>query len=327
MSALEREVARIADELLFTHALDVDGRDEIPRAHFDALAAAGLYGIAGPRDAGGLDLDVVAQRRVREVLAGGCLTTAFVWAQHHGAVRCVRDAPTPIRAAWLARLCDGRARAGLALVGLKPGPSELHIERRGDGWVVDGRSPLVTGWGYIDVLLVAARLRSDAGAIAFALVDTARPGLRARPRRLAALNATRTVALDFDGVELGETDVVETATLPAWAAEGEGVRINGVLAIGVAERCARLLESAALHEDAAAARHALDTAADGDELARARADAALLALRAASTLVAARGSVAIDLRDHAQRLAREAIFLLAFGQRPAIKDALLRGLA
>jgi hypothetical protein len=33
------------------------------------------------------------------------------------------------------------------------------------------------------------------------------------------------------------------------------------------------------------------------------------------------------MREHAQRLAREAIFLLAFGQRPAIKQALLRDLA
>jgi hypothetical protein len=74
-------------------------------------------------------------------------------------------------------------------------------------------------------------------------------------------------------------------------------------------------------------RAALDRAADGDELAQARADAALFAARAASYVVAARGSSAIDLREHAQRLAREATFLLAFGQRPAIKRALLEALA
>ncbi len=324
LSDLEGEVARLADELLFANALDVDAQDQIPPGHFDALAAAGLYGIAGPRDAGGLDLDVVTQRRVREVLAGGCLTTAFVWAQHHGAVRCVRAAPAAIRDAWLAPLCDGRSRAGLALSGLLPGPVALRIARRGSGWTVHGTSPMVTGWGYIDVILVAARLEEN--AIAFALVDTARPGLRARRRRLAALDAARTVRLDFDGVALGAADVVETVALPRWAAEGESVRSNGVLAIGVAERCARLSSSAPLRAEVAAARDALDAAADGDELAQARADAALLAMRAASRLVAERGSTAIDLQDHAQRLAREAIFLLAFGQRPAIKQALLRGL-
>jgi alkylation response protein AidB-like acyl-CoA dehydrogenase len=325
LTELQREVARIADKLLFEHALAVDADGEIPPGHFEALAAAGLYGIAGPRDAGGLDLDLVQQRRIREVLAGGCLTTTFVWAQHHGAVWCVREAAAPIREAWLERLCDGRARAGLALAGLLPGPAALSIERRPGGWTIDGSSPMVSGWGYIDVLVVAARPSAD--TIAFALVDTTRPGLRPQPRRLAALDATRTVRLRFDRVEIGEADVVETSALPVWAAEGEGVRVNGALAIGVADRCARLSGSAALHADVAAARHALDTAADGDELAGARADAALLAMRASSRLVAERGSAAVDLGEHAQRLAREAIFLLAFGQRPAIKQALLRGLA
>jgi len=328
LSALEREVARLADDLLFERALDVDARDEIPRGHFDALAAAGLYGIEGPRDAGGLDLDVVTRRRIRERLAGGCLSTAFVWAQHHGAVRCVRAAPAPIRDLWLQRLCSGQARAGLALAGLIPAPAPLlRIERRGLGWALDGSSPMVTGWGYLDVLLVAARVHSEPDAVAFALVDTSLPGLRAQPRRLAACNAARTVQLRFDGVKIGDDDVVETLDLPAWAAAGEGVRLNGVLAIGVAERCARLLASDSLHAEIATARDALDAAADGDELAQVRADAALLAMRAASTLVVARGSAAVDMCEHAQRLAREAIFLLAFGQRPAIKEALLRGLA
>jgi hypothetical protein len=119
---------------------------------------------------------------------------------------------------------------------------------------------------------------------------------------------------------------LRTTALPPWAAEGEGVRLNGALSIGVAERCARLAGEPALLADVAAARDALDIAADGDELARARADATLLAMRASWYLVAQRGSAAVDAREHAQRLAREAIFLLAFGQRPAIKRALLDGL-
>lgn len=318
-------MARIADELLFADALDVDAHGEIPAGHFEALAAEGLYGIAGPADAGGLDLDPLRQRRVREVLAGGCLTTAFVWAQHHAVVRCVRDAGAVVADAWLERLCSGRTRAGLALAGLRPGPPALRIERDGDRWTIAGCSPMVTGWGYLDVLLVAARLPSD--EIAFALVDTAQGGLSAQPRRLAALDASRTVRLRFDGVVVASSAVVRTTSLPAWAAEGESVRVNGALAVGVAERCARIAGSATLLAAVAERRRALDDAADGDDLAQARADASLLAMRAASSLVAARGSAAVDVREHAQRLAREAIFLLAFGQRPAIKEALLRGLA
>jgi alkylation response protein AidB-like acyl-CoA dehydrogenase len=324
--AHQRAAARLADDLLFDAALDVDVSGEIPATHFEALAAAGMYGVCGPIEAGGSDLGPRDQQRVRETLAGGCLTTAFVWAQHHGVVRAVRDGAPAVRDAWLPGLCDGRVRGGLALAGLRPGPASLRISPAGEGrWTIAGSSPMVTGWGYLDVLLVGARVPPD--EIVFALVDTAHPGLRARPRRLAALDASRTVQLTFDDVTIdGETSIVKTTALPAWAAEGEGVRLNGALSIGVAERCARIAEVPSLRADVAAARRALDVAADGEELARARAGASLLAMRAASHLVAQRGSAAVDVREHPQRLAREAIFLLAFGQRPAIKQALLRGL-
>jgi hypothetical protein len=38
------------------------------------------------------------------------------------------------------------------------------------------------------------------------------------------------------------------------------------------------------------------------------------------------GSRAVTVDQHAQRLAREALFLLVFGSRPGIKSALLRRL-
>jgi len=54
----------------------------------------------------------------------------------------------------------------------------------------------------------------------------------------------------------------------------------------------------------------------------ARAAACELALRATAALVVTQGSGAI-LADHdAQRLAREALFLLVFGSRPPIREAL-----
>ncbi len=315
---------RIADDVLFRGAIDVDSSGTIPRSHFDALAAAGLYGIAGPVEAGGWDVDPRAHLRIRETLAGGCLTTAFVWAQHHGVVRCVRSADTAVQEAWLQGLCTGRLRGGLALAGLRPGPVTLRVAAAEDGrWTIAGESPMVTGWGHVDVLLVGARLGAD--EVVFALVDTSHPRLRAQRLRLAALDASATVRLHFDEVVVEESAIVQCTTLPAWLAGGETVRHNGALAIGVAARCARLAGETGLSEQVACCRDALDVAADGDELAQARADASLLAVRAASYLVAARGSAAVDLSEHAQRLAREAIFLLAFGQKPSIKQALLRG--
>jgi alkylation response protein AidB-like acyl-CoA dehydrogenase len=55
----------------------------------------------------------------------------------------------------------------------------------------------------------------------------------------------------------------------------------------------------------------------------ARAAAAELAYRAAGTLVAATGSAAITMSNHAQRLAREAMFTLVAASRPDIRTELV----
>jgi alkylation response protein AidB-like acyl-CoA dehydrogenase len=57
-----------------------------------------------------------------------------------------------------------------------------------------------------------------------------------------------------------------------------------------------------------------------------RARASEFALRAATTLVVSGGGRSISLEHHAQRLAREALFLLVFGQTATIKAAQLHWL-
>ena len=68
-----------------------------------------------------------AALEIIEIIASGCLTTTFVWIQHHGAVRALADAPQPLRDAWLARnSARGEVRAGVAFSGLRrPGPPIL----------------------------------------------------------------------------------------------------------------------------------------------------------------------------------------------------------
>ena len=61
-------------------------------------------------------------------------------------------------------------------------------------------------------------------------------------------------------------------------------------------------------------------------MAEARAAAAELAVRSAAALIAGQGSRSILIEEHAQRLYREAAFLLVFGSRAAIRSSLLRRL-
>ena len=93
--------------------------------------------------------------------------------------------------------------------GAGPDPPLLSATREDGGWRLDGHAPLVTGWGLIDLVQVAVRDVATADApdeeagIVTALLDArAAPGLTARPLALLAADASRTVALRFDGVHL-----------------------------------------------------------------------------------------------------------------------------
>ncbi len=312
---------RLADELLFPAALSTDAADLVPVGNLDALADSGLYGMAAPRDVGGLDLDRASANEVIEALASGCLSTTFVWIQHHNPVRAVATAPPEVRDAWLEPLTRGVVRAGIARAGERAGPPVLTAARTGGGLVLNGEAPWVTGWGLIDVVLVAARDGEDVvrmlmDAEEAATIDVVR-------QRTVAADASGTVTLRFHDHPVPLERVVETEPLDAvLARDPEGLRTNGSLALGVISRCCALIGSSALDVELIEARAELD-AGRPDSLPAARARVAELALRAAGALTVTEGGRGILRDHHAQRLAREALFLLVFGTRPPIRDELL----
>jgi alkylation response protein AidB-like acyl-CoA dehydrogenase len=321
---------QLADDLLFPDAMRVDGLDVLPVSHLDALAAAGLYGAPVPAEAGGLGLDLAATCAVTEELAGGCLATTFVWLQHRSMVMTLAAEGTPavLRDRWLGPACRGEARGGIALTGLMPGPPMLRARPDGDGWRVDGEAPWVTGWGLTDLLLVVARGPDDS-VVSLLLDAAAQPGLTVTRERPAAVNASVTVRLGFDGVLVpGERRTGQVPFDPAESTRPDRLRLNGSLALGLARRCTRLTGPGPLDDEVSACRQRLDDAISGppDAMAQARAAASELAVRAAAALAVQQGSRSVTMDQHVQRLAREAMFLLVFGTRPGIKSALLRRL-
>lgn len=118
MSDLLERAQRLADEILFPAALATDTAARVPEHQLQQLASAGLFGVRGPREFGGLALAPAEFAQLVEGIASGCLTTAFVWIQHHGAVQALAAAPdSPLARGWLADLCAGRRRTGLAIGG------------------------------------------------------------------------------------------------------------------------------------------------------------------------------------------------------------------
>jgi alkylation response protein AidB-like acyl-CoA dehydrogenase len=319
---------RLADELLWPAAQEIDRAATVPPPVLDALADAGLYGLLGPVEMGGVGAGPEVTAAVFEALAGGSLATAFVWVQHHTTVRAITESTNELRYEWLPALCSGRIRSGIAVAALRrPGPPTMVAEADGEGVVVRGFAPWVTGWGLIDVVLVAAR---DGADIVWVLIDaTTGPDLDAQRLSLAAVDSSSTVRLRIDGLAVPASRIVGRQLYSEWrAGEAPGLTRSGFLAIGVAQRCVRLLGEKAgdLSWMVDEARHRL-LAVDRESVVAARVDASLTALRAASALVAAAGGASMEVDHPAQRLAREALFLLVFAQTEEIRRSQLQGLA
>jgi alkylation response protein AidB-like acyl-CoA dehydrogenase len=314
---LENLVKRFSND-----AADVERTETVPSGHFDAIAAAGLYGCFAPVSDGGLGLELVELSAVVEELAAACLATTFVWIQHFRLLAAVTnpEAPAPVRD-LLPRVVSGEIRGGIFLGGQLPGPSKLTATRSDDGWSLNGEANWVSGWGLVEVLVVAARGPDD--TVVTVIIDAVeRPGLTVTPRRLSAINATATVTLDFDNYAVNGDRFVSQVPFDPTQEGPEGLRINGSLALGVIRRCCAWLGITALDDELDAARQELD-AADVTNMFIARARACELAVRASHALTVERGSSSILDGDIADRTTREASLLLAFGSRLAIRQALL----
>lgn len=326
---LER-ARQLANDVLFPAATATDTAARVPETNLQRLAREGLFGALGPSEFGGLALDPAAFAELVEILASGCLTTTFVWIQHQGAVQALAATPESLLArAWLPDLCAGRRRAGVAYGGLRAGPNQLRARPVSGGWLLDGRVPWVTGWRLVDALLTWA-LTPERERLSLLLDATAADTLGVTAQRLVAANASCTVELTFRAHFVPAERLVErVAHTPPPAHDGGG-RSNGSLALGLARCCLGLLEpnsqsQCLLAAELVARRAELDGATE-HTLASARAAAAELAWRASAALVASTGSRAIKSGEHPERLAREALFLLVFGTRPAIRSALLERL-
>ena len=316
--------ARIQDlaARFLADAAAVDAADAVPEEHLRGLADAGLYGIFAPVEVGGLGLGAEVGLVIEE-LASACLASTFVWLQHLRLLGAMLDPGTPaaLREALLPAVVRGDVRGGVALAGLLPGPPRLTARPADGGWLLDGEAPWVSGWGVVDLLVTVARGPEDT-AVTLLMDARRQQGLAAARQRLAAVNASATVQLSFDGVFVPDGRLVDQRPYDPVAAQSEGLRGNGSLALGVGRRCCALIGPSPLDGELDACRAELD-AADTVGMPAARARASEFAARAAHYLAVRRGSRSALAGDDAERLAREAGFLLVFGSRPAIKDALL----
>ncbi|MGV9943953.1 acyl-CoA dehydrogenase family protein [Streptomyces sp. NPDC003401] len=328
----------LARTVLAPHAEEVD-RTEVPAGHLAEIRRSGLLGLHAPAEYGGSAAPAPVVRETAEILAGACCATWFVQTQHHTPVLTLAGSESPVRERLLGPLARGELLSGVAYAHLRAHPRiPVRVTRDGDGWRFDGRVPWYTGWGLNDVMLLAGVTEADEVLFAFAEARE-QPGLRASaPMRLTALTAARTVSLELDGFRLPEEAVAVRTPFARWAAADRPRTVAANPAVfGVTEAALALLD-----EDTAAALRARLT--EVRDRAYALADhpvphehleerlavriRAYEVLHAATTAaVVAGGGRSLALTDRAQRLAREALFLMVQGQTRESRGAHLDALA
>ncbi|MEO1057157.1 MAG: acyl-CoA dehydrogenase family protein [Actinomycetota bacterium] len=350
--AIER-AAEIADDVLFPHAQERDRASALPHDGLDALAAGGLFGIAGPSEFGGLALDPIGARRVIATVGGGCGATFFVWVQHHGVVRDIAASDNAaLRDGLIEQMCAGEVICGTAFAHVRRrGEPAVRATRTPDGWRLDGFAPWATSWGIAPRFSIYA-VAADGTLVKVMVPGAGRdgdpPGITSIPLHLAVLGSTGTVALRFDGCEVADGDVIGLDDHSRWlTADRERSAIGQPATLGVAERATatmRTIEDDHAQDAANGLAAAIDRAWQRDRqltgdlvdgvtgdreswIATAsdhRASCLLLAQAATTAAVAAAGGRAMDLDHPGQRLAREASFYTIQAQTADGRAATLR---
>lgn len=329
------------------------------------LAARGLVSVTVPDARGGLGGDERAAAEVEELLAGADAATWFVLTQHRTPQRLTGEpAEGEVPGPAAERYADALARAdllgGIAVAHLRrPGPPPVRAEPDGaGGWRFTGRSDWCTGWGLIDLVLIAAVTGGSGGVggpdgddgdrVVFALVPAReRPGLTASsPLPLAVMGGTRTVALDLVGAAFAADEIAASMSADAWRRRDAATVVDtkpatlGLLRRLVAEtdRTGRERDRPAVVDAAVALAAVADPLREcayalranggpAEERIALRGRIAELTVRAANTLVAARGGSAMLRPSPEQRWCREAAFHLVQAQTDAVRAAQMAAFA
>jgi acyl-CoA dehydrogenase len=149
------------------NASEIDRLARFPKENLNALRESGLLGLLVPRRDGGLGGNLADLVEVAGILAGGCLSTALIWAMHCQQVDVVlRFGSSELREKLVPRIAGGESYLASVTSGRGTGghllTSEEALKPTRDGWHLDRDAPVVTGGLEADGYLVTMRADPEA---------------------------------------------------------------------------------------------------------------------------------------------------------------------
>jgi len=178
---LQQSVRDFVEEKANAVWKEIDRTDELPPSLVAGARDLGLLGLSIPSEYGGLGLSVVQKTLVHEVLGRGPFGLASFISVHTGlgCIGIVRYGTEAQKKRYLPKMATGEWIGSFALT--EPGAGsdaaalQTRAERRGDGYLVNGRKTFITNAPKAHHFLVFAR--GEAGITAF-IIDADTPGVQ-----------------------------------------------------------------------------------------------------------------------------------------------------
>ena len=235
----------IAREIAPYHAQwEEDG--VVPRELWRKAGETGLLCCSVPEEYGGLGLDYLYQVLVVEEMAkGGFSGPGFYIHSEMAATYIVSAGSEEQKRHWLPKMVSGEAITALGLTEPHAGSDLKAIRtkavRDGDDYVINGQKVFISNGQLCDLLILAAKTDSAAGAkgITLFLVDTSLPGFkRGQKLKKIGLKAQDTSELFFEDLRIPASAVL--------GGEGQGFPI--MMAKLPQERLTQAIRSATVIE-------------------------------------------------------------------------------
>ncbi len=209
---VQQLAAHVADDVLRPRAAELDRRGGFPTDSLAALSAAGLMGIAVPRELGGLQAGALAYSLAVTELAHACAATTVALCVNNMVAEVLAHFGTPEqRSVHVPKLCNGEHVVGAfalseAGAGSDPAGMRTRARRTDRGWVIDGSKLWITSGSDAGLFVVWAKTSDDPGTrgISTFLVPGDTPGLsRGKPEHKLGLRGSTTCAIEFASCEVG----------------------------------------------------------------------------------------------------------------------------